>query len=237
MNNFQEVNGYRMVRFLGRGNNQSSPANHAAAWGLRVGDVISGVEPYVGNDGSSSNNGDILFLKVLHIGLKCVLWEAQTYRFSGVAVETKSWNSDAETASIYLNSRSWRLMEKIPEPKLEQAPEPVEDRVIHSRTMGIKVTLCKDGEVRLENSKGASELYTRGGHCEVTVRESDTLTTTVTTSLRSPSGELLSTKKLCTNEQNGNSVQTWFDQDNIRVKEVVTIGDTVTTTTVEQIKQ
>jgi hypothetical protein len=226
-----------MVRFLGRGNNQSSPANHAAAWGLKVGDVISGVDHYIGNNGSSSNNGDILFLKVLHIGLKCVLWEVQTYRYFGVAVETKSWNSDAETASIYLNSRSWRLMEKIPEPKLEQIPEPTEDRVIHTRTMGIKVTLCKDGEVRLENSKGALELYTRDGHCEVTVRESDTLTTTVTTSLRSPSGELLSTKKLCTNEQNGNSVQTWFDQDNIRVKEVVTIGDTVTTTTVERIKQ
>lgn len=231
MSDFQEVNGYRVVRELGRGDMMEPPAATARTWGLKVGDVISGVDRYVRCDKGA---GDIVFLKVVHIGLKCVLWEERMYTFSADVVESKACRTCPETPSYSLSCRHWRLMERIPEPKAEQA----KDRVIHARGMSVlKVTLRENGDVELEDSNGTTHLHARDGSCKTTSRyvDGDSLTT-VTTRLWSPSGELLSTHKLVIDGKTHNTVETWLDRDDKRVKEVVTIGDTVTTTTVERIK-
>jgi hypothetical protein len=232
MTDFQEVNGYRVVRELGRGDATKPPAAIATAWGLKVGDVISGVERYTAWDKGA---GDIVFLRVVHIGLKCVLWEERMYTFSADVVEPKLRRIDAETAAYSLSCRSWRLMERIPEPKAERA-EPAKDRVIHSRDMGVKVTLRENGEVELEDSKGATEVHALDGGCKTIFRHVDRSLslTTVTTRLWSPSGEFLGTQKLVIGGQAGDTVETWLDRDDKMVKEVATIGDSVITTTVER---
>lgn len=229
MSDFQEVNGYRVVRELGRGDMTNPPAATARTWGLKVGDVISGVERYTACD---KGVGNIVFLRVLHIGLRCVLWEEQMYDFFADDVDSKACRTCPETSSYSLSCRHWRLMERIPEPKAE----PAKDRVIHARGMSVlKVTLRENGDVELEDSNGTTHLHARDGSCKTTSRyvDGDSLTT-VTTRLWSPSGELLSTQKLAIAAISGNTIETWLDRDDKMVKEVITVGDSVTTTTVER---
>ena len=230
MTDFQEVNGYRVVRELGRKDMMEPPAATARTWGLKVGDVISGVDRYTSCDKGA---GAIVFLKVVHIGLKCVLWEEWIYNFFAHDVESKACMTCPETPSYSLAGRPWRLMERIPEPKAE----PAKDRVIHARGMSVlKVTLRENGDVELEDSNGTTHLHARDGSCKTASRhvDGDSLTT-VTTRFWAPSGELLSTQKLAIAAISGNTVETWLDRDDKMVKEVITVGDSITTTTVERL--